>query len=55
MSDLLEKEVKLMGNKDVAESAKYFSKEKLLHTMAREYLSWIGLFTQSKHVDLNYY
>ncbi len=31
------------------EGERYFRKDRLLYTMAREYVSWIGLFTQSKN------
>ena len=31
------------------EGERYFGKNRLLDTMAREYVSWLGLFTQSKN------
>ena len=38
----------IKGNVKLPDTDRYFKKESLMTTMAREYLSWLGLFTQSK-------
>jgi len=36
-------------NSKPPEDERYFTRDKLMFTMSREYLSWLGLFTQSKN------
>lgn len=47
----LRSELRAKNEEDkINENDRPFSKDKICSTMTREYLSWIGLFTQSKNV-----